>query len=64
MATFRNRAEELAWLEDGWTSGRAELRILYGRRRIGKSALLDEFARGKRHIVFQAVEVTVDDLYA
>ena len=58
---FQNRAEELAWLEDGWTSGRAELRILYGRRRIGKSALLDEFAAGKRSIIFQAVEGTVAD---
>ena len=58
---FQNRSEELRWLEDGWTSGRAELRILYGRRRIGKSALLDEFAGGKRHIIFQAVEGTVAD---
>jgi AAA+ ATPase superfamily predicted ATPase len=35
----------------GWGWGGAELRILYGRRRVGKSALLDEFARGKRHIL-------------
>lgn len=58
---FQNRAEELSWLEDGWASGRAELRILYGRRRIGKSALLDEFAAGKRRIIFQAVEGTAAD---
>jgi AAA+ ATPase superfamily predicted ATPase len=61
MVAFQNRAEELAWLEDGWASDRAELRILYGRRRIGKSALLDEFAAGKRHILLQAVEGTVAD---
>lgn len=58
---FRNRVEELAWLEDGWSSGHAELRILYGRRHIGKSALLDEFAAGKRHVIFQAAEGTVTD---
>ena len=58
---FQDRIEELRWLEDGWASGRAELRILYGRRRIGKSALLDQFAAGKRHIIFQAVEGTIAD---
>ena len=61
MVGFQNRTDELAWLQDGWGSGHGELRILYGRRRVGKSALLDEFARGKRHIVFQAVEGTVAD---
>src|SRR6266849_496954 len=54
--TFLNRAAELAWLEQGWSSGKAEFRILFGRRRVGKSALLDEFARGKRHVLYQAVE--------
>ena len=61
---FLDRERERAWLEDGWppTPPRgAQLRILYGRRRVGKSALLDEFARGKRCIVFQAVEGTVAD---
>lgn len=53
---FLNRETELTWLDEGWHSGRAELRILYGRRRVGKSALLDEFARGKRHVMYQAVE--------
>jgi uncharacterized protein len=58
---FLNRRDEIDWLSQGWSSGRAELRILYGRRRVGKSALLDEFARGKRHIVYQAVEGTIAD---
>lgn len=58
---FTDRARELAWLEEGWASGRGELRILYGRRRVGKSALLDAFARGKRHVLFQAVEGTMAD---
>lgn len=58
---FLNRESELAWLEEGWRSGSAELRILYGRRRVGKSALLDEFARGKRHVMYQAVEGSTAD---
>src|SRR5260370_38080647 len=59
--TFLNRATELAWLEEGWSSGKAEFRILFGRRRVGKSALLDEFAVGKRHVLYQAVEGTTAD---
>ena len=58
---FLDRADELTWLNDGWGSGRAELRILYGRRRVGKSALLDELARGKRHVVHQAAEGSTAD---
>lgn len=53
---FLDRTRELAWLESGWESGKAQLRILYGRRRTGKSALLDAFAHGKRHVLYQAVE--------
>src|SRR5437764_10240176 len=58
---FLDRGYELDWLRRGWGSGHAELRILYGRRRVGKSALLDEFARDKRHVIYQAVEGTAAD---
>jgi uncharacterized protein len=58
---FVDREFELAWLEDAWHSGQAQFRILYGRRRIGKSRLLDEFARGKRYVLYQAVEGSVPD---
>jgi len=58
---FVNREAELAWLEEGWESQRAQLRILYGRRRVGKSALLDTFAQDRRHITYQAVEGSTAD---
>jgi AAA+ ATPase superfamily predicted ATPase len=58
---FLDRTRELAWLEQGWASGKAQFRILYGRRRVGKSALLDEFARGKRFVLYQAVEGSAAD---
>ena len=58
---FLNRARELAWLEQGSASPTAPFRVLYGRRRVGKSALLDEFARGKRHVLYQAVEGSAAD---
>ena len=44
---FVDRETELATLERAWQSGRAELVVLYGRRRIGKTALLREFMKGK-----------------
>src|SRR5207248_2596049 len=58
---FIDRVSELAWFQDGWTEGRFQFRILYGRRRVGKSRLLDEFKVGKRQITYQAVEGTVAD---
>src|SRR5581483_9565685 len=57
---FVNRSDELAWLVEGW-DGSPQFRILYGRRRVGKSTLLDEFARSRRAVVYQAVEGTVQD---
>ncbi len=60
MAEFINRTPELTWLNSGW-DGRPQLRILFGRRRTGKSALLDEFVKDKKHITYQAVEGTATD---
>jgi AAA+ ATPase superfamily predicted ATPase len=57
---FVDRTDELSWLVDGW-NGSPQFRIVFGRRRVGKSALLDEFARTRRAVVYQAVEGTVQD---
>ena len=46
---FVNRSTELAQLEDWWTRGQG-LGLVWGRRRVGKTSLLEEFARGKRAI--------------
>ncbi|TAK22583.1 MAG: ATP-binding protein [Chloroflexota bacterium] len=59
-ATFLDRAAETRWLNEGW-NGQPQFRILYGRRRIGKSALIDAFAAGRRSIVYQAAEGTTAD---
>ncbi|MHB0868908.1 MAG: ATP-binding protein [Chloroflexota bacterium] len=58
---FIDREAELAWLDEGWASEMPQFRILYGRRRVGKSRLLDRFTEGKRAIVYQAVEGTSAD---
>jgi AAA+ ATPase superfamily predicted ATPase len=55
---FVNRERELALLEERYASGRAELFVLYGRRRVGKTELLAQFCTAsgspKRHIFFVA----------
>lgn len=45
---FIDRRRELDALETAWSSGRAELVLVAGRRRVGKSELLTQFGRGKR----------------
>jgi len=54
---FVNRVSELELLEKHYNSGRAELFVLYGRRRVGKTELLAHFCEGKRHIFFVADQV-------
>lgn len=51
---FIGREIELAHLETLYSSGRAELFVLYGRRRVGKTELLRTFCTGKTHIFFIA----------
>ena len=43
---FIGRHRELALLNNAWQSGKPELVIVSGRRRIGKTSLLTEFCRG------------------
>ncbi len=59
---FVDRDEELSWLEEKWRSGRAELLLLYGRRRIGKTELVRRFADGKRIAYFMCEEVEEQSL--
>ncbi len=49
---FVNRVAELALLEKRFDSGKAEMFVLYGRRRVGKTELLAHFCQGKRSIFF------------
>ncbi|QGP91461.1 hypothetical protein MGLY_07940 [Neomoorella glycerini] len=51
---FVNRQTELNWLEEVYRSGRAQLLVLYGRRRVGKTELLRFFCREKKHVFFVA----------
>ena len=44
---FVNRQSELAALGRWWDDRRARLALVWGRRRVGKTALLNEFAKGR-----------------
>ncbi len=52
MMKFVNRKDELEFLEKKYRSEEAELIIIYGRRRVGKTELLTRFLEGKRGIYF------------
>ena len=52
--TFVNRERELTFLEQRCASDQAELVVLYGRRRVGKTELLRKFCAGKKHLFFVA----------
>lgn len=53
---FVGRKEELALLEDCYNSSRAQLVFLYGRRRVGKTELLNEFCKNKPCVFVSAKE--------
>ena len=53
---FIGRERELASLNSLYGSDRFEFVVLYGRRRVGKTALINRFIDGKRAIYFMGVE--------
>ena len=55
---FIGRSDELKSLTEYYNSGRYECAIIYGRRRVGKTELITEFVKDKKHIFFTAVEGT------
>lgn len=58
---FIGRERELKLLSKCYSSKKAELFVLYGRRRVGKTELLKEFIKGKKAIYFAASQVEPED---
>ncbi len=56
---FCGRKKELGSLTDLYESGKFEFAVIYGRRRVGKTMLLDEFCKGKKTIFFTGIEASV-----
>ena len=56
MNAFINRTEELAFLEKEYQRNGSSLVILYGRRRVGKTALANQFMKNKPTVYFLATE--------
>ncbi len=53
---FIGREKEMDTLERLYVSGRFEFVVLYGRRRVGKTALINRFLEGKPSIYFTGIE--------
>ena len=54
MYTFIGRDKELRTLQTAYESDRSELVVVYGRRRIGKTALMTQFCKDKAGVYFAA----------
>lgn len=55
-----DRVEQLSELRALSRRGKPGLALLYGRRRVGKTFLLDHAWRGERHLYFLAADTTAD----
>lgn len=55
---FIGRENELQFLNDAYQSDKAEFIVLYGRRRVGKTELLNEFCKDKDCIFYTCREYT------
>ena len=56
MPMFIGRENELHTLDKLYRSDKFEFAVIYGRRRVGKTALISEFAKNKDTIFFTGVE--------
>lgn len=55
---FVGRKEELSVLEDAYATNGFQMVVVWGRRRVGKTALLDEFSRDRHALYFTGQEET------
>jgi len=58
---FLDRVEELAALNESWAADDARFFVLWGRRRVGKTELLNHFVEGKRALYFEATDTARQD---
>ena len=56
MNRFIGREKELNKLNKMYQSDNLEVAVIYGRRRVGKTTLINRFCEGKRSVFFAAIE--------
>ena len=54
LQKFVDRARELEFMERHFKNGKVGFIVLYGRRRVGKTELINRFIKNKKHIYFLA----------
>ncbi|WP_321416542.1 ATP-binding protein [uncultured Methanomethylovorans sp.] len=54
FSNFINRVQELEHLNKEYSSGYFSFTVIYGRRRVGKTELIQHFIQDKPHIYFLA----------
>ncbi len=54
---FINRKKELTFLEEKWREPKAQLIVLWGKRRVGKTELVKQFVKDKPHVYFLSESV-------
>lgn len=59
--TFYGREDELRKMNRRYHDGSFECVVIYGRRRVGKTALINEFCQGKKTIYFSALKATASE---
>lgn len=50
------RKNELSVLQNSFNNKQSQIIAIYGRRRIGKSYLVDAFCKNKKHLKFEGLE--------
>ena len=58
---FLCREKELGLLNKRFRADDTECIVIYGRRRVGKTALINEFVKDKKHIYFPALKANASD---
>ena len=56
---FYNREDELSTLENEYKKDTSSFTVIYGRRRVGKTALIQEYIKNKPAIFFYATEANI-----
>lgn len=58
---FVGREQELKSLAEHYRTNKFQFAVIYGRRRIGKTALINKFVQDKKAIYFTAIEENAED---